>query len=157
MNNIIAAFALVFLMHNMTAQSLELQVIGSSGNYSTAGSGSSLSATVGEPVTETFSNGIILTQGFQQSFILITAVNSPIDNNILIYPNPASSTVSIETSGGEDYSLELLDVLGERLIFQKLQGTMNTINLERLSPATYFIKVYSQEQIQQTFKLVKYK
>lgn len=156
MNKIIGSFAFAFLVHSLAAQSLELQVIGSSGNYSTSGSGSSLSATLGEPITETFSNGSILTQGFQQSFVLITAIGSPVKAHIHLYPNPTSSSVTIETPGDKEYRLELTDVLGKTLIHQKIQGPIKQLDLETLAPATYFIRLSAQDQIQQTFKLVKY-
>jgi hypothetical protein len=72
---ILAALAVVILCFQTNAQ----QVIASAGGYS-VGETVSLSWTLGEPVTETFSGGgIILTQGFQQpySFYLQQILNIP--------------------------------------------------------------------------------
>lgn len=65
-----------------SGQSLSPFVIASSGDYFT-GAGTTLSWTLGEPVTETLSGGgIILAQGFQQPFgISLTGI----DLNLLVY------------------------------------------------------------------------
>ena len=65
-----------------TAQSIERDVIAGSGDYF-EGANSSLSWTLGEIATETYTAGnIILTQGFQQAFGIVI---HGIDLNVLVY------------------------------------------------------------------------
>jgi hypothetical protein len=67
----------VFMTMEMHAQSLSSSVVATAGDYSSSAS-ASLSWTLGEIATETFSNGgYILTQGFQQPVegIIITGIN----------------------------------------------------------------------------------
>ena len=66
----------------MMAQSVSPEVVASAGNYF-EGTGVSLSWTLGELATETFSNGsIILTQGFQQPIIISI---QGIDLDLMVY------------------------------------------------------------------------
>lgn len=72
MKKVFTIFLIGWLIVNVNAQTIDLQVISSSGNYSEAG-GISLSWTLGEPVIATFENGgLILTQGFQQPLFTFT-------------------------------------------------------------------------------------
>lgn len=83
------------------SQTIDREVVASSGDYF-AGPNSSISWTVGEIATETFTNGnFILTQGFQQPFGIVI---HGIDLNVLVYlegPYDAGSMNTGLKDGGE--------------------------------------------------------
>ncbi len=93
--------SVVLLPFFLSAQSVSPQVVASSGDYY-QGTNASLSWTLGEIATETYSNGsIILTQGFQQPVsVSITGINL----DLLVYlEGPYSGTEMLASlnSGGE--------------------------------------------------------
>lgn len=79
------------------AQSLERQVIGSTGRYAQSG-GIALSYTVGElSVASLFSSNLILTQGFQQPGNVSTAVPSgPVMEGFSLFPSPATNQIQLQ-------------------------------------------------------------
>ena len=86
MKKILCISALCFLFRMSDAQTLKPDIVATAGNYYSNATGS-LSWSMGEPITATYSGGSnILTQGFQQSSYSITAV----DNN----DNPKFPTLS---------------------------------------------------------------
>ena len=84
-----------------TAQSIERDVVAGSGDYF-EGANSSLSWTLGEIATETYTAGnIILTQGFQQDFGIVI---HGIDLNVLVYlegPYDMGSMITILKDDGQ--------------------------------------------------------
>ena len=82
MKNLIISLITLLVPILINAQSVSPEVISSSGDYF-EGPNASLSWTLGEIATETFTSGnIILTQGFQQP---ITVAIAGIDLDILVY------------------------------------------------------------------------
>ena len=78
------------------AQTNTLQVVGSSGNSTTSGN-TQLTWTIGEPiVTTATSTNNILTQGFNQGLLLITAIDDLKNTSITIQPNPTSDFAFIK-------------------------------------------------------------
>jgi hypothetical protein len=67
----------------------------------------------------------------------------PIDT-FNIYPNPASTYLTIETSGNETMNVELLDMSG-RLVFTTQLTDKKTIDISKLSPSVYFIKLIGSQ------------
>jgi hypothetical protein len=67
----------------------------------------------------------------------------PIDT-FNIYPNPASTYLTIETSGNETMNVELLDMSG-RLVFTTQLTDKQTIDISKLSPSVYFIKLIGSQ------------
>ena len=61
-----------------------------------------------------------------------------------IYPNPASEILNIEitpTANQQEYSFELYDILGKRVLTKTLQPNQNTINIQHLSSGVYTYKI----------------
>lgn len=82
MKKIIFSLIIILIPFFITAQSVSPEVISSSGDYYEGANGS-LSWTLGEIATETFSSGnVILTQGFQQP---ITIAIAGIDLDVLVF------------------------------------------------------------------------
>lgn len=82
------------------------------------------------------------------------SVNERINNNIIIYPNPASSQVSIE-SGFEIKHLWLTDMLGREVYPTYSTDTYTAqIQLNNVAAGTYMLTVESKEGLRSNTKLV---
>ncbi len=146
-------FSLFFI--NLNAQ----EVISTSGDYFENSSGS-LSWTVGESMTETYSNGTnILTQGFQQSEITAVSVfeleNTGITVNIA--PNPTTDFINLYVNDFKDINYQLYDFSGKMLKQANVYSGETKISFAELSYAAYFLKIMKGTQILKTFKIIKQK
>ncbi len=56
-----------------------------------------------------------------------------------IYPNPASSVISIVNGKYPKLTYEFYNVLGQRMLSGSLSNTLNEINIERLDEGVYFL------------------
>lgn len=131
------------------AQSIERQVIGSSGGYSSQ-TNISASYTVGETVIQTVSAGtIILTQGFQQSDNQNVGIVD-VANHIKIsaYPNPTTDKVIVEINAEAEaqFSFQVYNALGQLVLlpttFQQVgNSTTHQFDFSRLAAANYFIAI----------------
>ena len=144
------------------AQSIQSDVIATTGAYFKSAN-YTMSWTLGECVTETFSNyENTLTQGFQQSFYNITAVDQLEYCGIKVkaFPNPTTDfiTVSIETTKVPlfDYKIELLDIQGRQLINHKIRDKSIRVSMSEYAKGTYFLKVSDpRKNVLQCFKIQK--
>jgi hypothetical protein len=145
---------LLFFVHYGIAQ----EVISSSGS-SFENSSARLSWTLGEPVIETFTAGqSVLTQGFQQSKLTVTAINQISDNSIRIkvYPNPVTSQLTVEAGENEKYNFSLIDLNGKVLVKREVKEIVETVDMQIFTPGSYFLTVFSSNGKQfQTFKVIK--
>jgi hypothetical protein len=121
------------------------QVIATDGNYVAASQGS-LSWTLGEVITETFSNtNGFLTQGFQQKDKDILQLNDlSLESRIKVYPSPFTSEITISIDGEHpDYKVFVRDYQYKHMLeteasFQTGIQQM-TIDLSELSDGFYFL------------------
>jgi hypothetical protein len=141
---------------------LAQEVLASGGDYFAQSNGS-LSYTIGETVVETYSNGNILTQGFQQDYehlLRIEFLNSEIFFDV--YPNPFSSEIIIkykpENTG--EYLVELKDASGKEIYhsnyFFSSSNFNHQISVSSLSSGIYFLQIRELNTGEiATFKLTK--
>lgn len=112
-----------------------------------------ISWTLGEPIINTGKNSSnILSQGFQQSYFVISSVEvlekKSILSDIYLYPNPTNRFVNIAYSGEEVLlNYLILDLAGKQL----QSGSLNTdielkLDLEVYPVAIYFIHISSQDE-----------
>ncbi len=158
MKRYIAFFAaIVFTTQIAFNQGIELSptVIASAGNYSEAG-GISLSWTLGEIAVTTLQQGdLILTQGFQQSYLLPDGIDlDPIDWQIIAYPNPVKDELKIQFNVLEPthFWVEIQDVTG-RILSQKQYkeihpGDIIPISMSSYRYGVYFFRVYTPDRQQ---------
>lgn len=133
------------------AQTIERQVIGSTGGYS-AQSNVSASFTVGETVTKTATAGtIILTQGFQQTDVQTVGIED-VSNNIKVsaYPNPTTGKVTVEVHTGEanTFNLMVYNSLGQVVLLPSSGNQTNSsmryeFDFSPLAAANYFLVIKS--------------
>ncbi|MBP6183141.1 T9SS type A sorting domain-containing protein [Flavobacterium sp.] len=139
------------------AQINTVQVVGSAGN--TARSGNTLLTwTIGEPIvnTATTTNNV-LTQGFNQGLLLITAIDELKNTTISIQPNPTSDFVIIKLDDQNLINAQytLTDINGKVIQQNKIENKQTSVSFQDLANTTYFIQVSTNNQKAKTFKIIK--
>lgn len=152
----IRVFVILVLLPNF---SYAQQVLSSSGASGQNSSGS-ISYSLGELVIDTKVNGTtIITQGFQQTQIIVTAIAEPSVTgfSMAVFPNPTNDFVTLKIENGEILNLEfvLFDSHGRFLLKEQLTGSEKKVSFEQLNPGAYFIKIVENGMELQTFKIVK--
>jgi len=97
-----------------------------------------------------FGNDTIDYNGSNNSFIaklsnplthITEAVNS---NNFVVYPNPASSIVIIESTMTEVFSIKIIDVLGREITYLQNPENKTTIDINHLPCGIYILQIQSK-------------
>lgn len=150
-----AVFILLIRPSGLVAQ----EVVATDGDHFINSSGS-ISYTIGEPVTETYSGtSTILTQGFQQSSLVVTGIFEPggINYEITAYPNPAIEFVTVKVSSIEtpDMQYLLYDSNGRLLLRGLINDTETDIPFANYIPAEYILKILQNKTELISFKIIK--
>jgi len=152
-NLLFFSLSILFISFGTNAQ----QVISSGGEYF-ENSTVSISWTLGEPVTETISNGTnILTQGFQQTKLSaseIFTLNSE-EYNISLFPNPTLNIVNLKISVFNNLTYNISEVNGRLLKERKIISENTEISFAKLPAAVYLLKVFNNKKIIKVFQIVK--
>jgi uncharacterized repeat protein (TIGR03803 family) len=74
-------------------------------------------------------------------------------NSISIYPNPANSSVTIQSSTSLE-KLELMTVTGQLILSERVYGTQHQMNVSDLANGVYFVVVHEAHQKVTRKKLV---
>lgn len=75
---------------------------------------------------------------------------------VIIYPNPATNKLTVQTVSGNYTSLKILDLAGRPEMSQEINSTNTTIDISNLNPGTHLIKFISkngQDQVQRFVKI----
>lgn len=64
---------------------------------------------------------------------------------IAVYPNPAGSTLTIESKNETITAIELIDISGRQLLLQKNCFAVNTISLEGIASGIYLIRIFTED------------
>ena len=136
---------------NGFSQQISRQVIASAGDYFSKPSGS-LSWTIGEDMTETFSgSNAILTQGFQQVDTNYTIGISEYNdaNQFSVYPNPGSDHINISFNPQNPYNITitLYDVTGRLIKSAKTTTAVTPYNIDISGCASncYFLSIHNDK------------
>lgn len=126
-----------------------------------SGSGGSVAYSVGQVVysTQTGTTGSII-QGVQQPYeisVVLGLEDHQISLNMQAYPNPTTDflTLNIGDNDVSNLSFQLFDLTGKLIESKKITNTIETIRMENLSSAIYFLKVSKNQKEVKTFKLIK--
>jgi hypothetical protein len=144
MKNLTLLFFLQIFILNAYSQNIYPEVLSSAcGTLSNAQY--EVDWTLGEPVIETISgNSIILTQGFHQPHYFLTSIQESPDFSIQIYPNPASSIITIKTSSKQALTAILYDLNGKKL--NEIRFTESAeLDISSLSESVYLLKITDQD------------
>ncbi len=76
------------------------------------------------------------------------------ENELTIYPNPASNTFTITTSNFvNSFTLEIVDIQGKKMHTQSITSANEVINISNLSSGIYFCKITNGDEVR-TQKLI---
>jgi hypothetical protein len=139
------------------AQSLAPQVISTSGTSFNDGV-SQLDWTLGEPAAQTFDNGSnLLTQGFEQPQLTVTAVNAPAaDFELSIFPNPAVDYLQLHFGQLKDaVTVELYTTDGKLLFSRQYSESDMKIAMNEYAAGTYLLAVKNKRSVTKSYRIIK--
>lgn len=114
--------------------------------------------TIGEPVTETVSDGTNdLTQGFHQTNLTITSVED-LDVDILVnlFPNPTAEFVNLTIEKYEGLTFLLFDVTGKLLKQVVLTSAKTSVNVSEYPKGMYLLTLTNQKENKiKTYQIIK--
>jgi hypothetical protein len=97
-----------------------------------------------------------VTQQFKFSVVLITALDDDIEAEIILYPNPVSKDLQIQTgSANKSLTFIIRDVHGRRLQSGIIDNSGSTIDLSEFRSGLYFVEFVSLHKIIATKKIIK--
>jgi hypothetical protein len=82
------------------------------------------------------------------SFIITGIANSPLNETVTLYPNPANSNITV--SGVMNKPISIQNTLGENVFYKQNCLTLETIDVSGFACGIYFVKVSEQ-----SFKMIK--
>ncbi|MHA8109439.1 T9SS type A sorting domain-containing protein [Aquirufa sp. A-Brett2-W8] len=154
---IVVLFLFVFGL--ITAKAQEA-VIAAGGNAS--GSTGTVAYSVGQIVytTNIGTNGLVV-QGVQQPYIISVVLGvelHTIQLDFTVYPNPTNNFLTLNVGNAELSTLnfQLYDLRGILIESRKILRNTETISMENLPSALYFLRVTNNNQDLKTFKIIKY-
>ncbi|MBU2652156.1 MAG: T9SS type A sorting domain-containing protein [Bacteroidetes bacterium] len=158
MKKLVCFFAIVLSGANLFSQSISPWVIASSGDFY-SGEEISLSWTLGEPVTETFtSNEITLNQGFQQDFSTPFSVEegTELTGSFIAYPNPVTDYlfISCDQEVG-NASVSILNTHSQEVYHDHMDRQSKSFNVSHLSSGLYLLRLSNGHETT-TLKIYKY-
>ena len=126
-----------------------------------SGSGGTVAYSVGQIVytTHTGATGSVA-QGVQQPYeisIVLGIDNHSTNLGLSAYPNPTTNFLTLNVGNAELSTLnfQLYDILGKLIESRKIISSSETIAIENLPTATYFLKVTNNNNEVKTFKIIK--
>ena len=126
-----------------------------------SGSGGTVAYSVGQIVysTNTGKNGSV-ERGMQQSYdisIVMGMEDNSINLELSAYPNPTTNFLTLNVGNSElsTLSFQLYDTKGTLIESRKIISITETISMENLSNAIYFLKVSNNYKKVKTFKIIK--
>lgn len=141
---------LLLVLWVSVSQSQELSLISDAGGYF-ATENFSLAWSLGEPMVETYTTeGIILTQGFQQT--LLEPVGIPKEGlsgkaTVQVYPNPTRGKVFVKVSSGKESSLQkeypciIYDLLGNQIAREIIPSEGTYLDFSGYVGSLYFLNI----------------
>ncbi|WP_158867906.1 T9SS type A sorting domain-containing protein [Maribellus comscasis] len=150
---------LILLILLIASLSFAQEVISTAGETQ-SNSGYELSWTVGETVINTLSaENTILTQGFHQSKLIITAVEELIESNnqVNVFPNPTAQFAIIKFDQLPEKNIyNLFNINGKLLSSKEIEYTETQIDLTPYANGSYLLKIIQEDNLPlKTFKIIK--
>lgn len=125
------------------------------------GSGGTFAYSVGQiTYTDQIGSNGTVRQGLQQAFEISTVLgieNHSINLQLAVYPNPTTNFLNLNIENNElsSLSFQLFDLNGKLIESRKITNTTESIYVENLPRATYFLKVADNNNTIKTFKIIK--
>ncbi|MCB0380949.1 MAG: T9SS type A sorting domain-containing protein [Flavobacteriales bacterium] len=138
------------------AQSIDMEVVSSTGTYMEQPNGS-ISSTMGEVATTTLQqSNAHLTQGFQQPMFLLTSINQKTEEiiNIEVFPNPTADYVYLKAE--DNFFFKIIDLTGKVLNEGQLINGQTKINLSDYEDSIYLLELVSKKaSTKKVYKITK--
>lgn len=140
--------------------SVQAQQAATASGGDASGSGGTVAYSVGQIVytTITGSNGSVA-QGVQQAYeiSIVLGVENHLIHLIQAYPNPTIDYLTLNVGNTDLSSLnfQLYDITGRLIESKRITSSIETINMEILPSATYFLKVTNNNKEVKLFKIIK--
>lgn len=148
------------IYHSLLGQTIDMQLIGSSGGYYTLSNGVEYAWSVGEPIVETYQQtNSVLTQGFQQPLIFNPLSKKDLSRNELcsVYPIPADQTIQVQFDQVMDRTIQIESIIGQVLVKQRSNQSLYQFAIDRLPAASYIIRsINHQHQTITILTFIKY-
>ena len=126
-----------------------------------SGSGGTVAYSVGQVVytTNTGSNGSVA-QGVQQPYeisVVLGVENPEISLTMQAYPNPTIDNLTLNVGNNQlsNLNLQLFDLNGRLVENRIISNAIETIGMENLAAAVYFLKVTRSNTEIKIFKIIK--
>ena len=157
---------MLFGFGSVFCQTIQPNIITTSGDYFKPNTSSpSLSWTIGECITETYSStNNMLTQGFQQGHYNAVAIDeiSDKDFSITVFPNPTSDFINISIKSLSEnpaiYIIELYDLQAKKLYTTSNYQEEFQMDMHTYPAGTYLLKVMTiGNKLLQNFNIQKTK
>jgi len=102
-----------------------------------------------------------ITEGVQQPYEIstVTSISDPLEQDLAleVYPNPVNDILILEVKSNElqDLAFELYDASGKLIKKQNKENVQTAISMGGLKPGVYFLRVTNQNNVLQTFRIIK--
>lgn len=137
------------------AQSFSPDVIATAGTTFTDGT-SQLDWTLGETTTATFTSGSnMLTQGFHQPNLMITALNDVENTSVSVYPNPTLTFLNVQLRTFENTIIELYSIEGKLLATQLANNNTMQMDMTNYAAGNYLLRITSSKGKTSSYKISK--
>ncbi len=153
--------ALLLLVFGITTAQAQQAITATGGNAS--GSGGTIAYSVGQIVYTTYTGATgSVAQGVQQPYeiSIVEVEDHQISLNMQAYPNPTTDYLTLNVGAStslsnESMSYEIYNISGKLIESRKIISSSETITMENLPTATYFLKVTNNNNEVKTFKIIK--
>lgn len=162
MKSLKLSFLLCSLSFISKAQTVTPTVYSNQGDYNVA-SGGSISWTIGEPVSETYTISTNkTTMGFHQPDISVASLISEQGNEtqVLVYPNPVKGILNVNFEGLDNavYKVEMIDESSKLILRSENEINSNNnavqLNMEPYAMGVYYLRIYNST-FNKTIKITK--
>ena len=163
-------FSMLFVSYNGSSQSNTMMGSINASGYEATGNAGTVSYSIGQVfysyLEDPFNNQVAqgIQHAVQQNEDLpedtdtSTEVEAP-EINVLIYPNPATDFVTLATKGisfqNQVNSYQLFNYQGQLIMQNTMHQDHTTININNLSTSIYILRVYVNNKLYNTFKILK--
>ncbi|MCE9539997.1 MAG: T9SS type A sorting domain-containing protein [Bacteroidetes bacterium] len=146
----------------LNAQTFTQEAKTSGGGYYHQINGS-MQFTIGEPLTETYTNSSAkLYQGFEQgSYSIVSVTELPMltDLDVNLYPNPSTGifNLNIESTETSTFKIDVINALGKSIIYKEITTkNIELIDLSGFASSIYYVSITNAgKNYLKTFKIIK--
>jgi hypothetical protein len=76
---------------------------------------------------------------------------------VIVYPNPATNSLTVQTSNANYNKLKILDLTGRMEISQEINAGNTVVDITNLAPGTHLIKFTGKDGVEEVQRFVKIK